>query len=70
MSDQKRNPAQDLEMEELKKSHEKTLEGLNLQNEGYKCFSCGGRVVFNFTMKFIKEKGLCPDCFWREDEKE
>src|SRR5271165_3343340 len=36
--DQKRNPAQDKEMEELKKVHEKTLEGLNLQNEGYRCY--------------------------------
>ena len=68
MSDQKRNPAQDQEMEELKKLHEKTLEGLNLQNEGYKCYSCGGRVSFNFILKFIKDSGLCPDCFNKDEE--
>lgn len=67
MSDQKRNPAQDQELEELKKSHEKTLEGLNLQNEGYRCGLCNNRVNFTFLMKFIKDSGLCPDCW---DKKE
>lgn len=67
MSDQKRNPQQDKELEELKKVHEKTLEGLNLQNEGYKCYSCGDRVNYNFIMPFIKKSGLCPNC-WHEQE--
>jgi hypothetical protein len=54
-------------MEELKKVHEKTLEGLNLQNEGYKCYSCGDRVNFTFVMPFLKASGLCPNC-WNKDE--
>ena len=68
MSDQKRNPAQDREMEELKKSHEKTLEGLGMQNEGYRCVNCNNRVTFTFIMPALKNKSLCPDCFWKDDE--
>jgi len=67
MSDQKRNPEQDREMEELKKAHEKTLEGLNLQNQGYKCLSCNNRVNYTFILPFVKSSGLCPDC-WHKDE--
>lgn len=68
MSDQKRNPQQEKEMEELKKAHEKTLEGLNLQNQGYKCFQCGNRVSLTFPLPAIQRSGKCPDCWWKEDE--
>lgn len=69
MSDQKRNPQQDQEMEELKKLHEKTLEGLNLQNDGYRCVSCNNRVMFNFPLPALKAASLCPDC-WNKDPDE
>jgi len=68
MKDQKRNPQQDQEMEELKKVHEKTLEGLNLQNQGYKCVLCGNRVSLMFPMPILVSKSLCPDCWWSEDK--
>lgn len=66
MEDQKKNPQQTKELEDLKKLHEETLESLNLKPEGYKCYSCGNNVNWMFIMPFIKNSGLCPDC-WHEE---
>lgn len=67
MEDQKRNPQQTKEFEEMQKAHEKTLEALDLKNQGYKCFSCGNNVNWFFLMQFIKDSGLCPDCFTKDE---
>jgi rubrerythrin len=32
-------------------------------NQPYKCNICGDRVSYNFILKFIKDSGLCPNCF-------
>lgn len=66
MQDPKKNQQQTKELEDLKKLHEKTLEDLNLKGNGYKCYSCGNNVNYIFIMQFIKDSGLCPDC-WHEE---
>jgi len=32
-------------------------------NAPYQCKKCGDQVRFHFILKFIKDSGLCPNCF-------
>ena len=37
-------------------------------SSAYKCNSCGERVSFTFPVKFLKDSGLCPDCWHKDNE--
>jgi len=61
-----RKEAQEKANESFEKEREK------LRNEqgisaGYKCYSCGNNTNFTFPLKFMVDSGLCPDCYWKED---
>lgn len=34
----------------------------------YKCGLCDERVNFTFILPFLKNSGLCPDCYWKDNE--
>lgn len=53
----------------MQKAHEKVLESLDLKDSGYKCYDCGNKVNYMFPMKFIKDSGLCPDCWHKNEDK-
>lgn len=36
-------------------------------SQAYKCNMCGNNVNYIFIMPFMKAKGICPSCYW-EDE--
>lgn len=69
MEDSKKTPQQTNELEEMQKAHEKVLESLDLKDSGYKCYDCGNKVNYMFPMKFIKDSGLCPDCWHKNEDK-
>jgi predicted Zn-ribbon and HTH transcriptional regulator len=37
-------------------------------SQPYKCNKCGDRVSYTFILPFIKNSGLCPDCFSKDGE--
>jgi hypothetical protein len=39
-------------------------------SQPYKCAMCGERVSWTFILPFLKARGICPDCFWKEGEQE
>lgn len=54
--------------EKLQKENDRLNEERDSWAGPYKCNSCGNNVNYTFILKFIKESGLCPDCFNKEDE--
>lgn len=37
-------------------------------SQPYKCNACGNRVSYTFILPFIKESGMCPDCWHKDGE--
>lgn len=59
----------ELSEDEFNKIREKIREEHNIETPSvYKCNLCGTRVNFTFILPFIKESGMCPDCFSNDTE--
>lgn len=50
-------------MKKTRETNEQEKEQKTEDNQPYRCKICGDRVSYNFILKFIKDSGLCPNCF-------
>ena len=53
----------DQEIKKTRDENKEAQEEVKDNNAPYQCKKCGDKVNFHFILKFIKDSGLCPNCF-------